>query len=181
MENQILDIDFNEENGNGKEIIKLLSPTKFIILSILSLGLYEIWWMYKSWKFFKEKDVLDIMPVARAIFTLLFTYQLFEKIQDFAKSNGYASSYSSGLLFVFFVILNILGRLPEPFWLISLLSVVCIIPSLNAFNYAVLHSEEYHGIEREGFNSKQIIILHWYCSWLLLIITIINIIIINKQ
>jgi hypothetical protein len=169
MEDQVLDVDFNLDDN--KESVELIGVNKFIILYFLSLGLYGPWWMYKSWNFFKVKDGLDIIPAARAIFAIFFTFQLFERILNFAKSNGYTNSYSSGGLFLMFVVLNLLARLPDPFWVISLLAFVCLIQPLKALNYAILNSNNYRGIESDGFNSRQIVILiGGGLLWLLIII-----------
>ena len=67
--NQILDIDiFEDEN---KIDIELLSTQKFILLTILTFGIYQVWWNYKSWKFLKQTYNLDVNPVLRAIFPKL--------------------------------------------------------------------------------------------------------------
>jgi hypothetical protein len=49
---------------------KIISLNKFIFLSIISFGAYEIWWIYKAWKFYQQKENLDIMPAARALFSI---------------------------------------------------------------------------------------------------------------
>lgn len=60
----------------------LLNLNQFILLSVLSLGLYNIWWMFKTWRFFLQKDQLDIQPAFRAIFSIFFLYGLFERIHN---------------------------------------------------------------------------------------------------
>jgi len=42
---------------------KIISLNKFIFLSVISFGLYPIWWMFEAWRFFMQKDRLDIMRV----------------------------------------------------------------------------------------------------------------------
>ena len=73
MENQdeILD-SRNLETNNDVEEQKIISLNKFIFLSIISFGTYEIWWIYKAWRFYQQKEKLDIMPAARAIFSIFF-------------------------------------------------------------------------------------------------------------
>ncbi|CAN0532829.1 unnamed protein product, partial [Scytosiphon promiscuus] len=117
------------------------------------------WWQYKLWKFFKEKDNLDVIPVARALFSIFFIYSLFEKIKDFSNANGNDADYSSGGLVTGFIILNVLSRLPDPFWLVSLGSFLFLIPPFNAFSYIIKNSDTYHGIERSGLSTRQIILL----------------------
>ena len=74
---QILNIGIEEQ--------KTLSIKRFIFLSIISFGLYPIWWIFEAWRFFMQKDKLDIMPAMRTILTYFFIYSLFNKIQSAAK------------------------------------------------------------------------------------------------
>ncbi|WP_271784428.1 hypothetical protein [Aquimarina algiphila] len=165
MEN-ILEIDKTEL----KEF-ELLSIQKFIILSVLSLGLYEVWWIYKSWRFFRDKDNLDIMPAARAIFAIFFLNSLFEKIQDFSKSKGYTKTFSSIGYFIGFIGLNFASKLPDPYWLISFLSMFFLIPALESLNYGIKNSGEYKVIENGKYNYRQIsIIIIGSIIWILVLI-----------
>jgi hypothetical protein len=150
-DNIILRDDVEEQN--------IISLNKFIFLSIASFGLYEIWWAYKSWRFFQQKDKLDIMPAARAIFSLFFLYSLFVNIFSFAKKKGYDQNYSSGSLFAGFIILNLLSKLPDPFWLIAVFSFVFLIPPFQALNFAKQNSKEFIVNEQESFSARQIILL----------------------
>ena len=53
MENQDKFLeDDNLEVTYVVEEQKIISLNKFILLSIISFGLYEIWWIYKAWEFF---------------------------------------------------------------------------------------------------------------------------------
>jgi hypothetical protein len=153
---QILDINIGEVND--KTEIEVIDSGKFAILFILTLGLYGAWWTYKAWRFFKQKEDLDIMPAARAIFSIFFTYSLFSEIKDYAKENGYTNNYHSGLLFIGILVLTLLSRLPEPYFLIYALGFVFFIQPNNAFNFAIENSEEYKAT-RSGFSLRQIILV----------------------
>jgi len=153
------DMLFLSDLNSDKEKVELISTGKFVLLCILSLGLYEMWWMYKSWKFFKIKDNLDILPAARAFFAIFFTGSLFEKILRYAKINGYKSDYSSTSLFVLFIVLNLLSKLPDPYWMISFFSIVCLIQPHQALNFAISNSEKYEGVYRNGLNPRQIVLI----------------------
>ncbi|BDS13119.1 hypothetical protein [Aureispira anguillae] len=157
MENHILDENF--KNSINQKEVDIININKFTILYLLSFGLYGFWWTYKVWRFFKEKDELDIIPGARAFFSILFLHALFENIQKYAKSNHYTETYSSTILFIAFVAINMLSRLPDPFWLVSLLGFIPFMPPLKAYNYSVQNSDDYRAIEKEGFNSRQLIVL----------------------
>ncbi|EXE34023.1 hypothetical protein J571_4043, partial [Acinetobacter baumannii 554515] len=69
-------IKSNQIKSNHIENLKVISVNKFIFLSLISFGLYPIWWMFKAWRFFLIKDKLNIMPAARAIFSIFFLYSL---------------------------------------------------------------------------------------------------------
>jgi hypothetical protein len=156
--NQILDLNITDETDSKIEI-ELVDGTKVLILSLVSFGLYGIWWIYKSWRFFKEKDGLDIIPVARAIFSIFFLYSLFENIQAYARSNGYQKSYSSGVLFAGQLIFSLASRLPAPYWLVSIVSSFFILAPANALNFAIANSEAYKATTVSGFNGRQIAVL----------------------
>ena len=43
----------------GVEEQKIMSLKRFIFLSIISFGLYPIWWIFEAWRFFMQKNKLD--------------------------------------------------------------------------------------------------------------------------
>ncbi|EPJ6601734.1 hypothetical protein LF332_001655, partial [Acinetobacter baumannii] len=51
-------IKSNQIKSNHIENLKVISVNKFIFLSLISFGLYPIWWMFKAWRFFLIKDKL---------------------------------------------------------------------------------------------------------------------------
>ena len=163
---------FQLDKSELKEF-ELVSVQKFILLTVLSLGLYQIWWAYKTWKFFKDKDSLDIIPVARAIFLIIFLYSLFERIQEFSKSKGYSKSFSSIGYFLLFIGLSLSSRLPDPYWIVSFSSMFCFVPAIKSLNNGIRESENYNGLERRKFNFRQIIIVViGTVLWLLIVIGI---------
>ena len=149
-------ITLNETETTKIEIVTL---QKFVILSFISFGLYPIWWMYKTWKFFKEKNNLDIMPVPRAIFAIFFLNGLFEKVQHFAQSKGYTKTFSSIGCFLGVIGLNVTGRLPEPYFLVSILSFLFFIPAVEALNFGIRNSSGYEIRDTESFNARQLILI----------------------
>ncbi len=68
------------ESHESDKFSNIVSPSKFIVLSILSFGFYELIWIYRNWKFFKEKEKLDISPFWRTVFAIFFIYSLFKKM-----------------------------------------------------------------------------------------------------
>lgn len=142
-----------------KPYIELVDGNKFIVLFIMSLGLYAIWWMYKSWRFFQVKDGQEMMPAARAILGIIWTYPLFERIQNYAKENGFDTSYNSGLLFLAYFLMNLSSRLPDPIGLVAIFAFVFLVPPVRALNFAIMNSDQYDGEEVDRYSKGQIAIV----------------------
>jgi len=154
--------------------INKLSVNKFVILSIVTLGLYELWWIYKSWRFFQDKEKSDIMPAIRTVLSIFYLIPLFNKILNLAKNNGYKHNYVSVFLFVGFLIANFLVLLPTPYFLTAITSFVFIIPPFKALNFAVDYCEGFTVIEQNAFSKRQIFLLIiGVILWILVIIGVI--------
>ena len=134
--------------------VSVLRTGNFIILYLATFTLYATWWQYKQWRFFKEKDNSDIMPIPRAIFTIFFLHGLFDRIQDFAFSNGYRKEYSSTGLFMAVIVLSLTSRLPGWLSSLSFCGFVGFLPPLKALNYA-LRGDELTGVDLSEFNWRQ--------------------------
>jgi len=103
-------------------------------MSICTLGVYELYWYYKNWCAIKERGEPEIMPLGRAFFAPLFCYSLFSKIRATAKSRAIQDPVPAGLLAAGWIIFTILGRLPDPYWLVSMLSIAFLLPVQEAVN-----------------------------------------------
>lgn len=56
------------KTNDKKKYSNYVSESKFIFLSIITFGIYELVWAYRNWKLIKEKENLDIMPFWRVFF-----------------------------------------------------------------------------------------------------------------
>ena len=65
-----------------------VSPLKLGVLSILTLGLYELYWFYKNWKLARDEGGAKVRPFWRAIFAIFFAPSLFVRIHNSAKAIG---------------------------------------------------------------------------------------------
>ncbi len=150
--------EFMEQNDNV-EIQYIISTQKYIILSILSLGFYDVLWHYKAWRFFNQKNQLDIMPAMRAMNSIFFIYSLFKTILKFSNEKGYDKKYPVILLSVGYILLLLFNLLPFPFLLFSKLSVIFLIQPFQALNFAKRQSNELKVIEQTTFNRRQKVII----------------------
>ena len=135
---------------------KIINLNKFIFLCVISAGLYSIWWIFKAWRFYQQKENLNIMPALRAIFSIFFLISLFNKILSFAREKGYRENFSSIGLFIGIFIAQLLSYLPDPFWMVTILNFVFFIPPFQALNYAKKNSHDFIVTEQTSFSGRQI-------------------------
>ncbi|MFX6152887.1 hypothetical protein ABTF40_18465, partial [Acinetobacter baumannii] len=97
---------------------------------------------------------------------------LFNRIKTYSKEQEYPHDFSSGWMYLAYLITNLLVYLPEPYWLISLCDIIFLIPAFKALNYAQKQIET--TIEQEKFNTSQItLITIGSIMWLLILISFI--------
>ena len=101
-----------------------VSMVKFIVYSICSLGLYELFWAYRNWKFIKARDNSGIMPFWRALFLPLWCYSL---TKDVADTRGGAKPGVVSLVAGVYFFISILWKLPDPYWLITLSNFIPLL------------------------------------------------------
>jgi len=111
-----------------------VSPLKLILLSVCSFGFYELYWFYANWHLIKNREKLNIRPIWRAIFTILFCYQCFNRIRTTAQSLNPVKSFPAGPLTAVYIVLILTSRFPDPYWLLSFFSVLCLLPVQSAVN-----------------------------------------------
>ncbi len=105
-----------------------VSILKLIVLSVCTMGIYELYWYYKNWRLIKERENLDIMPFWRAFFAYFFCYSLFLKVRATANSLSVTRSIAAGPLALSWIIVTILWQLPDPYWLVTYFAVLFLIP-----------------------------------------------------
>jgi hypothetical protein len=55
---------------------------RLILLSIASFSLFEAYWIYKNWRYIKERDQLNINPFWRGWFGIFFCHSLLRRIHE---------------------------------------------------------------------------------------------------
>lgn len=116
------------------------SITKLVVMSVCTLGLYELYWFYKNWQRIKAREGLDIRPFWRAFFAVFFCYSCFSRIRSYDHPALELSSLPAGALATGWIVFTVVWRLPDPYWLISYLSFAFMIPvqhRVNQINDAV--------------------------------------------
>ncbi|MEO7465341.1 MAG: hypothetical protein ABIV42_07700 [Nitrosospira sp.] len=105
-----------------------VSLFKLTIMSLFSLGLYEIYWFYRNWQLVKAHESLRILPFARAFFTIFFCYQFFVWVRKAGLSQKNSPPLAAGALAIGWITFYFIGGLSDPYWVISLLKVFFLLP-----------------------------------------------------
>jgi hypothetical protein len=94
-----------------------VSETKFWVLYILSLGMYQLYWNFKHWSNYKAATNENIWPVARAIFSIFFYHKLNAEIQAQAIRSQIALRWDHKMIATLMVVSvlanSVLSRLGE--------------------------------------------------------------------
>jgi len=143
---------------------------KFCTLYIFTLGIYQLPWAHKQWKFIKERDHLNISPWLRAWFLPFYLYSLCQKAFALAEEQGYRSKPSPFQVTFFYWLLIILTRLPDPLWLISLFTFLPLLTVIRAINYYWAQQQPTL-LTNQSFTGREILwIMFGVILWLLVII-----------
>ncbi len=107
-----------QQTQSDEPLFLYISPARLIFLSIVSLSLYEAYWIYKNWRYIKERDGLNIKPIWRGIFGVFFCHSLLRRIyedkyaREFQEPTFSVGGFSTGWV-ILVMFSNILSRLPS--------------------------------------------------------------------
>lgn len=136
----------------GNEYSNKFPIKKLIILSILTLGIYNYYWFYRNWKYIKEETKKDISPILRTIgllipiYNIWLVYDQFRAIIQLANKKKIKTKYfpiTLTLTFIFFSYWGALSRIggsPQEypikillFFPLILLPLICIQKYFNLY------------------------------------------------
>lgn len=102
----------------------LVGTRKLVVLTIVTLGSYEIYWFYQHWRQVRRLGGEDVWPVARTLFTGFFSYALFKRMNEEADARGVPSVFSPLLLAIGYFVSVSCARFDAPLWLVVGTSIV---------------------------------------------------------
>lgn len=120
---------------------------QLILFDFITFGLYFIYWSYRNWKHLKDYKNLDINPGKKALALLIpligiaFVFEQFDAFKKFSEEAGAKTLFSPGWLTIGLIVFNAISWLPDPFWLLSFLSVVPIALVQRSLNSAWANAE----------------------------------------
>jgi hypothetical protein len=114
-----------------------VSKLKLALMSVVTFGLYEIYWFYKNWKCVQRNYKDNVSAPVRALFYPLVSYPLFKRIREHAAKSGIEGGVPAGALAIAVFALAMLWRLPDPWWVVSLfgfLPLLLVQSTVNEIN-----------------------------------------------
>ena len=116
-----------------------VSLGKLTVMSIVTFGIYDIYWAFKQWEAIRRRDSESLSPLWRAFFAPLWGFSLFPRLQKLTAIHGVPATWSGSALAVVYLLLGVAWRLPAPLSLISFLGFLPILMvqrSVNELNAA---------------------------------------------
>lgn len=97
--------------SSSKPAYFYISTVRLIFMTIFSFGVFTSYWVYKNWRYVKERDGLDIMPFWRGWFMLFHFHSLLKHIKEDPKlAHTPRPDYSSGWLTFGLVAFTVCGN-----------------------------------------------------------------------
>ncbi len=177
---------FCQNCGNKTEVDSItpveyfaISKQRLILFSILTLGIYQIYWFYKNWKAVKKTEGQNgssYWPFWRAVFAVFFCHSLFKKVLESAKSHAYQNPYSPGWLATGYILLllisNGLFRMDLQdigvWFVIVFLTFIPLLPVQKAINF---NNGKINGHKelKKDFSGAEVAVIVFGIIWSLLI------------
>lgn len=102
----------NQQTQSQTPLFLRIPVLRLIFLSIVSFSLYEAYWIYKNWRYIKERDGLNIRPFWRGVFGIFFCHSLLRRIHEDKEARSIQlPTFSPGGLATGWVILMIVGNI----------------------------------------------------------------------
>jgi|GEM_PF-2617054 len=85
--------------------------SRLVLMSILTFGLYELYWMFMNWDYLRDEKHMKVQPMSRVVFREIFIYSLLRRIHDDPDSNAIhkPTFFAIGLAFLWFVLSTLRG------------------------------------------------------------------------
>jgi hypothetical protein len=89
----------------------VVATEKFLVLYLVTLGLYSLYWFYKNWSLYKRTSRDDIWPIPRAFFQIFFVHHLCEIVNGRIVRKGLAHRWSSSAVPTTYVLFLLFGSI----------------------------------------------------------------------
>jgi hypothetical protein len=106
-----LDVDSQIAHGTTEATPWFAVGTrKLTVMSLVTMGLYGVYWFERQYRYQKRLRGEDSWPVARAIFSVFFANDLFKRVESAARGTGLNPPWTGKEMATIFVVAAIVGR-----------------------------------------------------------------------
>jgi hypothetical protein len=109
-----------------------VTPVKLAVLSFVTFGLYPLVWFYKNWVTFsryRDGAPRRAVALARTVFSGVLYWDLAGQIDAVGRKVGVAGTTRPLLVGALFFGMLLLWRLPDPYYMLGLLSFLPLVPA----------------------------------------------------
>ncbi len=163
------DIELAEDR---ESVFYAVAPTKFLLLSILTLSLYNIYWFYRNWRAVNVRENLGIWPPMRGLFYIFFTHSLFGRIDAELQSVGASRNWHSGLIATLVVLVAIASAVLDRLTRVSIgepYTDVLSIGTVPVLAFLLLQAQKAVNLacgDPEGSSNSSLTVANWI--WMIL-------------
>jgi len=76
-----VEISLKTDEGSVRHFL-YIPMSRYIIMSLITFGLYQIYWIFKNWEYLKNRDGMDIHPFWRGVFGIFYCHELLRAMHD---------------------------------------------------------------------------------------------------
>jgi hypothetical protein len=110
---------------------------KLAALSLCTFNLYQLVWFYRNWRLLRDEGGERVTPWLRALFAGFTSFALFDDVESLGRRNRVPIHWSPIPMGIGYLLLTASWRLPDPYWLVTLLSFLpplWVQKSINEIN-----------------------------------------------
>lgn len=122
-----------------------VSPTKFIVLTLCTFGIYKLYWSYKNWERIQQRTREQLSPVLRAFFTPVWIFSLFGRMRNDLARASVPVRWTAKELGVMYLVIAVSWRLPGAWSLVALTSFLTFLPVVQSVHALNSRSETSEG------------------------------------
>jgi hypothetical protein len=113
---------------NARAPYEPVSPRKFLWMSLLTLSLYDVYWIYRNWQRIGARTGENFSPFWRAFLAPFTVFGLFGRIRRHAAEQGIAVTWNANVLAIAYLLLSFVWLVPSPWVLLSFAGFVPFLP-----------------------------------------------------
>jgi hypothetical protein len=113
-----------------------VSMLKLTVMSVFTVGFYNVYWFYKNWKCVQQLGD-DVNAPVRAVFYPIVSYGLFRRVREHAARVGVEAGFPAGILALGLFLVYVVGQYVDASGLSALSGVLFLLPvqrTVNAIN-----------------------------------------------